>query len=202
MFLPKQIVFPKVTIYNMSIIQPISDGQKQNVVEEVQRYVDLASSLYGCAFSSVEVLFDIKGRAAGIYHSYNKGTSYLMPWLAQRHCQIRFNPWLFAKYPEDSWRNTIPHEVAHYISDCRFGLRNIKPHGTEWSAIMRDFGAEPLVRGDYSLEGIPIRKVKRYQYRCACRVVELTSIRHRRVQQGEQEYRCRDCSDPLVFCGG
>jgi SprT protein len=183
------------------LVQPINEVLKQKIIVEVQRYVDIAATLYHMTFEPVDVLFDIKGRAAGIYHSSNRAFKSFMPYLMRKRCYIRFNPWLFAKYPDDSWTNTIPHEVAHYISDCRYGLNNIKPHGVEWCQIMRDFGANPIVRGDYSLDGIPVRRLRRYVYRCACRHVELTSIRHRRVQGGGQQYRCRHCSDSLVFCG-
>lgn len=197
----------------MSIIQPITESMQGQVSAEVQRYVDMASTLYKQSFAPVEVVFNIKGRAAGIYRCFykkadsqtNLGNAKLgfawLPWSGsstRKLCrQIRFNPWLFAKYPDDSWQNTIPHEVAHYISDCLFGLNNIKPHGVEWQKIMRDFGAEPIVRGDYSLDGIPVRKTRRYNYHCACRKVELTSIRHQRIQNGLQEYRCRDCREKL-----
>ena len=194
------------------IVQPISEQKMQEVAREVQRYIEMASDLYKRSFAPIDVVFDIKGRAAGMYHSVstfnnktinNKTISFLpLAIIRKRKPKIRFNPWLFAKYPEESWTNTIPHEVAHYIADSRYDFNNIKPHGLEWRRIMQDFGAEPLVYGDYSLEGIPVRRVRRFAYRCACRQVELTSIRHRRIQEDRQQYHCRHCSGSVEFCGG
>jgi len=198
----------------MQMISPINEDVQNDVVSEVQRYIDIASALYQKKIPAIDVVFNIKGKAAGMYRYYydkkahkkndNNARSYftitsMQKWFPQKQRQIRFNPWLFAKYPQDSWDNTIPHEVAHYISDCLYDLKKIKPHGVEWQNIMKDFGAEPIVRGSYSLEGIPVRKVRSYDYRCACRKVTLSSIRHRRVQSGQQEYRCRDCQEMLVL---
>lgn len=187
----------------MNTITPISESVQKKVVDEVDRYVAIASSLYKTSFKSIDVVFNIKGRTAGMYRTYyekNKTVATTFQrMITKRQCQIRFNPWLFSKYPEDSWNNTIPHEVAHYISDCLFGLHKIKPHGNEWKNIMNDFGAEPIVRGDYSLEGIPVRKTTVFNYACDCREVPLTGIRHKKIQRGQQDYRCRDCLKVLVY---
>ncbi len=190
----------------MNIIEPIDPETQQRVIEEVYRYIQLASVIYNDSFADVDVVFNLRGRAAGIYRTYypkrqGEEKKQMFRWFSKPQQQIRFNPWLFAKYPADSWDNTIPHEVAHYISDCLYGLNNIKPHGNEWRAIMQAFGAKPVVRGDYSLEGIPTRRVQRYRYQCECRDVELTTYRHKNIQRGIHEYRCRDCSGLLEYVG-
>ncbi|MGH1485828.1 MAG: SprT-like domain-containing protein [Cellvibrionaceae bacterium] len=190
-----------------SIIEPIDEQQQQRVIAETHRYIGLASKLYQANFSPISIVFNLRGRAAGIYRCYydNHSTKgrFLKKLLSQKQSpqkqQIRFNPWLFAKYPEDSWDNTIPHEVAHYITDCRYGLSKIRPHGVEWKQTMRDLGAEPIVRADYDLSGIPIKRVQRYSYSCQCREVELTAYRHKKIQRGLQEYRCKDCLQSLVL---
>jgi SprT protein len=192
----------------MNTIQPIGKAKQEQVIEEVNRYIQLASGLYRRAFPKIDVLFNLSGKSAGIYRCYYEKTTgnYHTFWMqnltalrARKKQEIRFNPWLFAKYPDDSWHNTIPHEVAHYISDCCFGLNNIKPHGREWQQIMEDFEAEPLVRANYDLDGIPLRRITRYKYTCGCRDVELTAHRHNKIQRGKQVYQCRDCSQPLVL---
>lgn len=178
------------------MIDPIDCQEQQKVTAEVARLVDCASERYGQQFDSIGVNFNLRGKAAGMYR-VKKSRAWLSAYPRfERH--IRFNPWLFAKYPDDSWCNTIPHEVAHYIADCRFGLSNIRPHGNEWQQIMLDFDAEPTVTARYDLTGIPTRQTKKYLYRCGCREVQLTSIRHRRVVAGQQQYRCKDCTQMLV----
>lgn len=197
----------------MTLIQPICEQQQARVITEVQRYIALAAVHYDRSFENIEVVFNLRGRAAGIYRTYydknndkNNNAKHdkrplFAPWIAPKRLrrQIRLNPWLFAKYPEDSWCNTIPHEVAHYVSDCLYGLNRIKPHGKEWRQIMQDFGAEPTVRADYDLTGIPVRRTRRYAYACDCRQVELSSYRHAKIQRGLQVYHCRDCLQPLML---
>ena len=117
-------------------------------------YIKVASGLYDQKFQPVPVHFDLRGKCAGMYEV--KGS-------ARR---IRYNPWLFAKYWEDSLKNTVTHEVAHYLVDCIYGLRRVKPHGKEWKEIMIDFGARPKATGDYDLAGIPTRNYERFAYSC------------------------------------
>jgi SprT protein len=183
-------------------IEPISDDIQQRIRQEVARYIEQARSLYQHPFPAIDVRFNLKGKAAGMYKvSYSQSSRVLFSWRTLNDVErvIRFNPWLFAKYPDDSWGNTIPHEVAHYIVDCIHGLRNTRPHGVEWRQVMADFGAEPLVRAAYDLKGIPVRQTRRYTYQCGCRDVLLTAYRHRKIQQGVQIYRCRDCNGELML---
>lgn len=178
------------------MIEPIDTEQQLRVADEVERLIKQAAQRYGQYFENIDVLFNLRGKAAGMYR-VKKSRSWLNPYPTfERH--IRFNPWLFAKYPEDSWSNTIPHEVAHYIADCRFGLANIRPHGREWQQIMTDFGAEPSVTVQYDLSDIPTRKQRKYTYHCGCREVQISAIRHHRMSTHQQQYRCRDCSQMLV----
>lgn len=168
-------------------VDPIDTKMQCRVVAEVERCLGIAAQSFGQTFAMIPVTFDLKGRAAGMYRV--RGSERV----------IRFNPWLFAKYPEDSWHNTVPHEVAHYVADCIYGLGRIKPHGPQWQHIMQLLGAEPTVRANYDLSGIPVRQIKRYHYRCQCREVQLTTYRHKKIQQGQQRYRCRDCGSDLQF---
>ncbi len=185
-----------------STIPPIDTEQQLRVQQEVQRYLTVGESLYQCAMPAIPVLFDLKGKTAGMYRVKTSLTSrkgFFSKTEVTPERVIRFNPWLFAKYPEDSWENTIPHEVAHYITDCLYGIKAIRPHGKEWAAVMRRLGAEPIVRANYDLSGIPVRRMTQYAYRCACREISLTAYRHKKVQSGLQRYRCRDCASELSW---
>ncbi len=190
-------------------VTPIDEIMQYKVAAEVKRYLQLAQSLYDQTFDPIEVLFDIKGKAAGMYRvkrqlPAKRASKNILQRLTTSHTVstervIRFNPWLFAKYPQDSWSNTIPHEVAHYLVDCLYGYHRVKAHGNEWQQVMRDLGAEPIVRANYDLSGIPQRRVKRYTYACDCRHVELSAYRHNKIRQGLQRYRCRDCGVDLQY---
>ncbi len=173
------------------LIAPIDTRKQQEIIAEVDRYLLMAEGLYQCCFDMIDIRFDLKGKVAGMYKvTFGRGAQ-------DFERVLRFNPWLFATYPDDIWCNTIPHEVAHYIVDCLHGFSNVRPHGKEWRAVMAAFGAEPLVRANYDLEGIPVRKVQRYSYRCDCREVLLSSQRHRKIQSLSAVYRCRDCGGIL-----
>jgi SprT protein len=121
-----------------------------------------------------------------------------MYWHRQGQRVIRFNPWLFGKYFDDNLRNTVPHEVAHYLCDCLYGMRTIRPHGKEWRALMRLLDAEPQVRHQYDLQGVPQRRQHRFAYRCGCRRHALSAQRHRRIQRGLGFYQCRHCGERLL----
>jgi len=209
-----------MSIESEFMVAPIHKEQQQRVVQEVNRYLRIAEAAYAREFADIPVLFDIKGKVAGMYRlrvakaKARKSATWLSRVAraslsdlgnaadaSEERC-IRFNPWLFAKYPEDSWMNTIPHEVAHYVTDCLHGIQHIRPHGEEWREVMRAFGAAPTVRAHYDLAGIPIRRIKRYAYRCNCRTVQLSAYRHNKIQSGQQRYRCRECAAELVLQDG
>lgn len=172
----------------MNPVEPIDEARRHQVVARVSHYLALAERLFSRRFPVIPVSFDLRGRTAGMYRV--KG----------RQRMIRFNPWLFAKYPEDSFASTIPHEVAHYVADLLYGLGRIRPHGREWRVIMNAFGAEPSVTCRYDLAGIPAgRQVQRFSYRCGCRSHQLSSYRHNRVRQGQTLYHCRACGGQLHY---
>jgi SprT protein len=108
---------------------------------------------------------------------------------------------LFAKYFDDNFRATIPHEVAHYVVHCLHGLHRVKPHGPEWRSVMMDFGADATVTGDFDLTGIPSRRHRRWRYHCDCREHHVSSRRHNAVAQGRARYACRLCNGELVYRG-
>ncbi len=170
----------------LPMIAPIDKSQQALVIAETLRYIRLAADLYRRNFAPVPVDFDLKGGSAGMFR------------IRARDARIRYNPWLFAKYFDENLLSTVPHEVAHYIVHCRYGLHRVKPHGHEWLAVMADFGADPSVTSDFDLTGIPTRAQRRFRYRCACRVHEVSTRRHNVMQRGQAHYECRLCRAPLV----
>ena len=172
----------------MTSIDPIGHFRQRQVIAEVGRYIAEGEAHYGRAFAPVPVVFDLRGTTSGMYRVVGKERV------------IRFNPWIFAKYFDESLASTVPHEVAHYLTDVIHGLRNIRPHGVDWKRLMGVFGADASVRSTYSLEGIPRRQVRRYPYQCGCQRHELSG--QRRIQTGAAQYRCRTCGDTLRAVSG
>jgi SprT protein len=170
-----------------SLVAPLGGEQRQRVVEATRATIGRAAELFDRRFAEIPVTFELRGRAAGMY--VVRG--------GQR--VIRYNPHIFARYFSDNLTNTVPHEVAHYVVDVLYGLRRVRPHGPEWRAVMRAFGAEPAATCHYDLDGIPVRRQRRFRYRCACTTHSLSTVRHKRVQSGRVRYSCRRCQTPLRY---
>ena len=166
-------------------IEPITEQQQAEVINATDRCIALASKRYGRDFAPVPVNFDLRGKCAGMYQ------------VSRKHRRIMYNPWLFAKYYQDSLSDTVIHEVAHYIVDCLYGFQRVKPHGPEWKSIMVDLGGIPRATGNYDLSGIPVRQYQRFAYVCGCRTHQLTIMRHRKIQLGRANYLCQFCHGAL-----
>ncbi len=169
----------------MDHVTPINRAQQQQVVETTRAFITLGEAHFGRPFGEVPVLFNLRGKTSGMYR------------VRGERREIRYNPWIFALHYEESLTVTVPHEVAHYLTDRVYGLRNIRPHGREWKALMAVFGADPSVTSSYSLAGIPQRRVTTYTYHCRCGSHQLGPQRHRRILGGRSLYRCRRCDDVL-----
>lgn len=168
-------------------IAPISSALQQRVIKKTHSLFITASEYFQHSFPAIPVLFDLSGKAAGMYRVK----------AGQR--VIRYNPYVFSKYFDDNFKETIPHEVAHYITDEMFGLRNIRPHGDEWKSVMSIFGVAANRTANYDLTGLPVRNFKKFIYSCGCQNFELTSRRHNKILRGAGSYMCQDCGSKLVF---
>jgi SprT protein len=131
-----------------------------------------------------EVRFDLRGKAAGQVR--------VAPGLVW---QVRYNPTLMAREPDAFLAQTIPHEVAHLIAFALHG-RGIRPHGEEWQMVMRQLGAEPRRCHNFAVDDLATRRLRRFDYHCACRAHQLSSTRHYRALAG-QTYYCIACRGPL-----
>jgi SprT protein len=170
----------------MKAIAPIDSTQQIEVVAATARYRALASDLFGHQFVEIPVRFDLKGLSSGMFR------------VSRDDQEIRYNPWIFAKYYADCLASTVPHEVAHYVVHQTHGLSNVRPHGVEWKAVMNAFGADASVRSNYNLDGIPLRQMTRFSYECRCDSHKLGRRRHQNIRSGRYSYRCRRCGDTLV----
>ena len=111
--------------------------------------------------------------------------------------EIRYNPYIFSKYFDDNFATTIPHEVAHYVTDIIYGLKNIKPHGREWKEVMDAFGANASVTADYDLAGLPLKRQAVFTYQCDCREHQLSTTRHNKITKRRYKYTCNYCKQVL-----
>jgi SprT protein len=154
----------------------------------VRESLDKANEVYGTEFPLIPVRHDIKGKCAGQFCTrYGGSLKYL-----------RFNP-VIAKDNKDVFDATIVHEVAHYVVHELNGDRYIRPHGVEWKGVMANLGIKkPKTCHSMNTDNVTTRKGKTFTYKCDCREIELTSIRHNRSLKGVQ-YHCNLCKSGLYF---
>jgi len=169
------------------MIEPIGAGLQRQVAERTEHFIGEAESAFSRTFERIPVRFDLAGSTAGMFRAHG------------RKREIRYNPWIFSKYFRENLEGTVPHEVAHYIVHELYGLGKVKPHGEQWLALMRYFGANPEVTFKLDLEGIPQRRQRTHAYRCRCREHEVSSTRHNRVLRGKGQYLCRYCKGELFY---
>ncbi len=167
------------------MIEPIDETRKAQVVALTKDYTALAERILERRFAPVDVSFDLIGSSSGMFR------------VSGRRCEIRYNPWIFAKYFEESLSGTVPHELAHYIVHRVYGLHRVRAHGPEWQAIMAAFGADARVTDDHDLSGIPQRRQRRWLYHCGCQEHRITTRRHNRITRGKDSYLCRQCGGEL-----
>ncbi len=172
-------------------IQPLSAEKQQLVFDETQAYIKKATELFRVKSTDVDIVFNLKGRTAGMYRVKRK--------IINHKREIRYNSFIFSKYFDDNFKTTIPHEVAHYISDLIYGLKNIKPHGGEWKDIMRAFGVDAAVTANYDLTGIPQKNRASFTYMCGCRDHQIGAVRHNRIKKQQGKYICNACKQTLYF---
>jgi SprT protein len=132
-----------------------------------------------------ELRFDLTGRSAG-----------QVRFAPGRSPVIRFNLAIAAEHPEAFIDQTVPHEVAHLVTTTCFP--GARPHGPEWRSVMGSFGWHDAPRcHSFTVPQAQVRSQRRWRYACGCRVHELSTTRHYRVEAGRAEYLCRHCGTPL-----
>lgn len=188
----------------MDYVIPISETQQREVIKQTEHFIRRGTELFRQDFAVIPVAFDLRGRTAGMYKvmGREKGWGWGKGGGKSKNRQIRYNPWIFAKYYEENLTVTVPHEVAHYLVDCLYGLnrgslRRIRPHGTEWKAVMDTFGVDSSVTAKFDLAGIPSRQHQQFKYRCDCKTHQIGIRRHNKVLRGEASYLCHYCGDAL-----
>ncbi len=168
------------------IIQPIDTAQQREVTEWTHWFIRLAGPIYAEKFDPIPIRFNLTGTAAGMFRVKN------------HQPEVRYNPYLFAKYFDENVSQTVPHEVAHYIVHTMYG-RTVRPHGPEWQDVMWQFGVEPVRTCNFDMTGIPVRKYRRFDYQCGCGPHSVTARIHNKIANGSQKYFCTSCGQDLVI---
>jgi len=133
--------------------------------------------------SDITVRCDLRGAMAGQY-------------LFDSHT-IRYNLYIAVSQWEAFLQRTVVHEVAHHVV-AQIWKQGVAPHGRQWRTVMQALGATDVTRcHSYKLDGVPRKRQKRYNYRCACRSHSISATRHNRMQRG-MTYLCGYCRENLT----
>ena len=156
-------------------------GLEQTLRREVMRCIRVLERQWEIDLPRPDIRIDLRGTAAGQAQLQN--------------AVLRFNSQMLAEYGGEFIDSTVPHEVAHLAVYRIFG-RRARPHGQEWRQLMLQLGASPERCHQYRVQ--PTRRLKRFIYRCSCRLHRVTSIRHHRAQRGTR-YVCTRCRGRLRY---
>lgn len=136
-----------------------------------------------------DIRFDLRGMAAGQAR-----------WTEGERPVLRYNLAMAQSDPSRFLAQTVPHEVAHLVTAACWG--RTRPHGAEWQAIMKFFGAPPNRCHSYAVPDATHRRQRRWPYSCGCQKHALSTTRHHRAQAGQASYHCRRCGGRLTWDSG
>jgi len=100
--------------------------------------------------------------------------------------RVRLNP-LLASANEQLLDEVLCHELAHIAVYENYGA-HVKPHGPEWTALVRQAGFEPRLRISIAVEKPPTT-TRRFEHLCPiCQTV-------RYAKRSMSQWRCKSCID-------
>lgn len=167
-------------------MEQMTEQQAQTAARDrTRQFLASAEQRFKLSPSNPEILFDLKGRSAGLLVIHRSG-----------QMKIRYNSALLTQYGERFLEQTVPHEVAHLIARRLYGP-SIRPHGREWQSIMRYFKVPANRCHSFDTSSSAARSMRYFDYHCLCRQHRLSAIRHNRIISGVT-YLCRACGSSLI----
>lgn len=184
----------------------ISFELKQRIANEVQRYIEIANNIYKPASPLMMPTISYKLRSKS-----NAGMAHTPKW------RLRFNPLFLERNVEHFIARTVPHEVAHLVTDKLFYMKHGKyprghgmVHGAGWRSVMRTFGVphHEITRcHSYNSEEIkqilgPSHDRRRNLFSCpSCgKETKFGDAVHKRIMQGFH-YFTRCCKQRIKLPG-
>lgn len=177
----------------------VSAAIKQAVEAKITECLTKATQRYKCTFQRPTVSYDKSGTVAG--------TANYTTW------HVQFNPVLLMENQAEFIAQTVPHEIAHLITDRVYphahrptggwftgAKRSV--HGTEWQSVMRVLGADPRRCHQYDVSSAQTKVKNKYHYTCKCNGDKANHFVgpkvHAKVQAGAR-YTCRNCRAAIVL---
>ena len=111
--------------------------------------------------------------------------------------RIRLSKPLWKRATPEERRQTVIHEAAHIIANCRY--RQSCKHNNLWKGVMRELGVKPdrchdVDRGDLT------RKAKRFELKCpnCTKVYSITQHLRTRWLRNRQTRKCGVCRSSIT----
>ena len=152
------------------------------ILEKTEECFQILEKKYNRNFVRPQVVFDLKGRSAGMTCSSFIGH------------KIRYNKILLTENFEDFISTTVPHEVCHIVEFQIYGKAG---HGPNWKNLFRNFVADPKRCHKYDTSNVITRKQRTVKYACGCGLHDVSMTVHNRMQSGVP-YHCNKCKRTLV----
>ncbi len=160
------------------------DRLETKILETIER----AQQVFGREFHFPKIIYKDMGTTAG-RAQYGTNT-------------VWFSPTLFSQNVETYLARTVPHEIAHLVTDALYPFAK-RHHGPEWKRVMQLLGVQDITRcHNYDVTSVANRRTGiRFLYACNCagKQFEITTLIHKRIQGG-QKRMCRKCKT-LRFTG-
>ena len=167
----------------------LSSTQHSEIVQQCQKYIDIANNFYKpeISFTLPTIAYNVRGTCAGL--------AKFKIWT------VAFNPIIFYHNYEDSLKNTVPHEIAHLIDfslqakrPAMIGRKRQSAHGPSWMYVMRVFGVVPKRTHSYDTSMVNVGMVQKFSYTCNCnKSIIVGSNVHNKIQRKLKTYRSKCC---------
>lgn len=149
-----------------------------------EQKINLATRIWNHNFSNIPVhtLSYTSKRIFGIYSPSRK--------------VIEYNPFFMRTMPDHMRNTTVPHEVAHYITETIYPNAK-QAHGPEFKFVASKLGLVKDNREDYS----SLVATGHYMnYYCGCSYSAskvITRAQYKKIMGGSVRYSCQKCKEPI-----
>lgn len=168
----------------------MSQSFQSQIAIQCQQYFDIAIEKLGYEPHYYDYNFKMTGKNGG------KFSCMVNSEIGHYKCVLSFNLSMMKQDPEKYLKVVVGHEVAHMVAEILYGgYGKAVNHGPAWKHVMRVFGLEPSITHDFDVSessGVVVRKVTKYEVKCACRSLMITSHRRTKMLNGKN-YVCSLC---------
>lgn len=147
---------------------------------EVKKCIQKAIEMYKLPIGvdDIKISYYPKGQAAGWagYETVNDVKVYF----------LRFCTYNIENNYEEMVKNTVPHEVAHIA--CYINPDLGKGHDIGWKVVCYNLGGN--AQRTHKMDILKARKSRYYVYNLDGKIFNLSSVRHKRIQEKTKIYHC------------